>query len=92
MVRYCFPSKSKCNFFWDGVRFQGKITSLSNQLEVERTAKKRMKIEQEKEIRDYQSEKNALETKNRDLMDKLRRLEHTVKEAEENASNAVAVI
>jgi len=69
---------------------QGKITSLTNELEVERTSKKRLKIEQEKTIRDYQAEKIVLEARNKDLMDKLRRLEKTTKDAEDNASSVLA--
>ena len=50
-----------------------------------------MKIEQEKEIRDHQAEKAALETQTKDLLDKLRRLERSKRELEQTASTAVAV-
>ena len=53
--------------------------------------KKRLKIEQEKEVRDAQAEKISLETRNKDLLDKLRRLEQAKIESEQTASQVVAV-
>jgi len=69
---------------------QGKITSLESLLESERNVKKRLKIEQEKEVRDAQAEKISLETRNKDLLDKLRRLEQAKIESEQTASQVVA--
>lgn len=69
---------------------QSKITSLTSQLESERNLKKRLKIEQEKEVRDVQSEKISLEMRNKDLMDKLRRLDQAKRESEQTKSHVVA--
>jgi len=69
---------------------QGKMTSLSNQLEAERNMKKRLKIEQEKEIRDFKAEKIGFETKIRDLLEKCRRVEEAKRDAEQTASAVAA--
>ena len=68
------------------------MTSLSNQLEAERNMKKRLKIEQEKEIRDFKAEKIGFETKIRDLLEKCRRVEEAKRDAEQTASAVAAVI
>ena len=68
------------------------MTSLSNQLEAERNMKKRLKIEQEKEIRDFKAEKNGFETKIRDLLEKLRRVEEAKRDAVQTASAVAAVM
>lgn len=68
---------------------QGKIVSLTNELETERNLKKRLKVEQEKEIRDAQADKIAFEMRNKDLLDKLRRLEQAKNAADKTSSRAI---
>jgi len=69
---------------------KSKVLSLETQLDSEKTARKRMKVEHEKEWRDLQENKSSLEAKVKDLVERLKIMDGAKKEAQGNASDIVA--